>query len=404
MTDDQQWQAPGSAVPPPPPKAVPPSVAQAAPPSAPDFPGPAGGGWVPPPKPGLIPLRPMTLGTILGAAFQTLRRSPAILAPALMLSLAVALIQSLGSAGFLTQYFGAVSDLGNTSVSGSSSGSIATSLTSSFLGILFTSLASGVLTLFITAIVQGLVTVQVASSTLGNRLRLGAIWRQMRGRRGAVLGWAALTGLVSLLAIAIVAGLLVLIGLTGSAGIVVAVLLGLLLGSGMLILFVWLWVKLGFVPAAIVLERTSIRSSMSRSWRLTRGAFWRIFGTRLLVAAMLYVATQIIATPVALIFSLAGAVLQPNGATTAAASSSLVLSVIITQAVTAVITSVGLVVATATSALLYLDQRMRLEGLDLDLARFSERRQAGERGLPDPFLRADSAASLPSSSAPSGAV
>ena len=404
MTDDQQWHAPGSAVPLPPPKAVPPSPAQAAPPSAPDFPGPAGGGWVPPPKPGLIPLRPMTLGTILGAAFQTLRRSPAILAPALLLSLAVALIQALGSAGFLTQYFGAVSDLGNASISGSSFGSTTTSLTSSFLGILFTSLASGVLTLFITAIVQGLVTVQVASSTLGTRLRLGAIWRRMRGRRGAVLGWAALTGLVSLLAIAIVAGLLVLIGLTGTAGVVVAVLLGLLLGSGLLILFVWLWVKLGFVPAAIVLERTSIRSSMSRSWRLTRGAFWRIFGTRLLVAAMLYVATQIIATPVALIFSLAGAVLQPNGATTAAASSSLVLSVIITQAVTAVITSVGLVVATATSALLYLDQRMRLEGLDLDLARFSERRQAGERGLPDPFLRADSAASLPSSSAPSGAV
>jgi membrane-anchored glycerophosphoryl diester phosphodiesterase (GDPDase) len=196
----------------------------------------------------------------------------------------------------------------------------------------------------------------------------------------------------------------VLIGLTGSAGIVVAVLLGLLLGSGMLILFVWLWVKLGFVPAAIVLERASIRSSMSRSWRLTRGAFWRIFGTRLLVAAMLYVATQIITTPVALIFSLAGTVLQPNGATTAAASSSLVLSVIITQAVTAVIASVGLVVATATSALLYLDQRMRLEGLDLDLARFTERRQAGEHGLPDPFLPADSAASVPSSPAASGAV
>lgn len=404
MTDDQQWQAPGSAVPPPPPKAVPPSVAQGAPPSAPDFPGLAGGGWVPPPKPGLIPLRPMTLGTILGAAFQTLRRSPAILAPALLLSLAVALIQSLGSAGFLTQYFGAVSDLGNSSISGSSSGSIPTSLTSSFLGILFTSLASGVLTLFITAIVQGLVTVQVASSTLGNRLRLGAIWRRMRGRRGAVLGWAALTGLVSLLAIAIVGGILVLIGLTGSAGIVVAVLLSLLLGSGMFILFVWLWVKLGFVPAAIVLERASIRSSMSRSWRLTRGAFWRIFGTRLLVAAMLYVATQIIATPVTLIFSLAGTALQPNGATTAAASSSLVLSVIITQAVTAVIASVGLVVATATSALLYLDQRMRLEGLDLDLARFTERRQAGEHGLPDPFLRADSAASVPSSPAASGAV
>ncbi|MDO9590615.1 MAG: hypothetical protein Q7J04_05675, partial [Microcella sp.] len=33
-------------------------------------------GWAPPPKPGLIPLRPLEFGTLLGATFQVLRRNP----------------------------------------------------------------------------------------------------------------------------------------------------------------------------------------------------------------------------------------------------------------------------------------------------------------------------------------
>jgi hypothetical protein len=330
----------------------------------------------------------MTLGTILGASFQTLRRNPgATLAPALILTAIVAVVQALGSAGFLTQYLGAVSDLTDSGASGSSSSPIDTSgLMSGLLGVVITSLGSSVLTLIVTAIIAGLVTLQVASSTLGTRLRLGSLWRRLEGRRGALIGWAFLTGGASLLAIGVVVGLLILLGSTGSAGAVAAILLGLLLGAGLFVVFVWLWVKLGFVPAGIVLERASIRASMGRSWRLTRGAFWRIFGIRLLVLAMIYVATQIIATPISLLFSLGGTILTPNGTTESAATSGLVLSVIVTQAVTAVISAVGLVVSTATTSLLYLDQRMRLEGLDLDLSGYVERRQAGSLGLRDPYL------------------
>lgn len=389
MTDDQQWQAPDSVAPS---RQPAPSGAPSAPANGPFGPppgsyAPPSPGWTVPPKPGLVPLRPMTLGTILGASFQTLRRNPsATLAPALVLSLIVALIQALSSAGFLTKYLGAVSDLSTNSASGGPL-QLSSQLTSSFLGFFLTSLASGVLSLFVTAIVQGIVTVQVASSTLGTRLRLGALWRRMRGRRGAIIGWAALSTVVSTLAIAVVAGLLVLIGLTGTVGVVIAVLLGVVLTAGLSVVAIWLWVKLGFVPQIIVLERAGIRRSMARSWALTRGAFWRTFGIRLLVVAMVSVAAQIIAGPISIAFSLGGTVLAPNGDTTAAATNALVLSTIITQAVTAVISAVGLVVVAATGALLYLDQRMRQEGLDLDLARYVEHRQAGMGDLADPYLR-----------------
>ena len=388
MTDDQQWQAPGSAIPP----HAPPAMGSPLPPVAPFAAGvPLAPGWTPPPKPGLIPLRVMTLGTILSASFQTLRRNPAAtVGPALVLSLVVALIQALGSAGFWTQYLGALSNLG--SPSSTSQTGFTAGLVSSSIGLVATSLGSGVLALIAGAIVQGIVTLQVASSTLGTRLRLSGLWRRMRGRRGAVIGWALLSGGVVLLAVAVIVGAVIALGSVGSVALLVAVLLGLLLGAGLFVVFVWLWVKLGFVPAIIVLERTSIRAAMRRSWALTRAGFWRIFGIRLLVAAMIGIATNIVTTPISLIFSIAGGVLTPTGSTAAGAGQTLVITLIVTQAVTAVISAVGLVLSASTLALLYLDQRMRFEGLDLDLARYVEYRQAGGQDLRDPYLAPERAA------------
>lgn len=377
MTDDPQWQAPGAAHLPPTPSSPAGPNAMPAAPGAP--------GWTPPPKPGLIPLRVMTLGTILGAAFQTLRRNPAsTLGPALILNLGIAVLQALLSVGAFTQYLGALTDYSDPT--GAPPTGLSSGLISGFLGVVGTSLVSGVLLLVVSSIVQAIVTIQVASSTLGTRLRLGGLWRRMRGRRIAVVAWALLSGLVSVLAVGVVAGLLVALGFTGPAGVVVAVLLGLLLGAGLLVVFAWLWVKLGFVPAIIVLERAPIRAAMRRSWQLTRGAFWRIFGIRLLVVAMISVATSIVTTPVSLIFGVFNGVLAPTGSTTASSSQTLVLTLVVTQSISAVVSAVGLVISSSTLSLLYLDQRMRTEGLDLDLARYVENRQAGHQELRDPYL------------------
>lgn len=386
MTDAPQWQAPDSA-----PSTSGSVSGPAAPPPPIGAPLPSAPlGWTPPPKPGLIPLRPMTLGTILGASFQTLRRNPAAtLGPALVLSLIVAVIQALGSAGFLSQYVGALSDYTDptsTPPEGLSSG-----LISGYLGTVGASLGSGILSLVVAAIVQGIVTLQVASSTLGTRLRLAGLWRRLRGRRAAIIGWALLSGVVSLLAVVVVGGLLVLVGLTGPGGVAVAVLLGFVFFLGLFVAFAWLWVKLGFVPAILVLERSKIRAAMRRSWDLTRGAFWRLFGIRLLVALMIGVASSIITTPVALIFTLSSGVLAPGGATEAGMAQSLVIQLIVTQAITAVVSAVGLVISSAALSLLYLDQRMRTEGLDLDLARYVEHRQAGQQDLRDPYLEPERA-------------
>ncbi len=40
----------------------------------------------------------------------------------------------------------------------------------------------------------------------------------------------------------------------------------------------------------------------------------------------------------------------------------------------------------SATALIYIDLRMRKEGLDVELVRFVEARQAGDASVPDPYL------------------
>ena len=61
---------------------------------------------------------------------------------------------------------------------------------------------------------------------------------------------------------------------------------------------------------------------------------------------------------------------------------------LLTQVVTLLIQSVAVVVQSTATALVYIDCRMRHEGLDLDLLTYVERRDAGATGLAGPLPRA----------------
>jgi hypothetical protein len=65
----------------------------------------------------------------------------------------------------------------------------------------------------------------------------------------------------------------------------------------------------------------------------------------------------------------------------------------------ALISAITSIISSATSSLLYIDLRIRKEGLDLELIRFVEARQSGDSSLPDPY--APTAAAAPSPAATS---
>lgn len=362
-----------------PPQGYGPPQAQAVPqrPFAPAGPA-ASQGWTPPPKPGLIPLRPLTLGTVLGASFMVMRRNPKpTFGFALLLVGLTTLLSLVAAGGVLLLTTSRIAQAGTAEdAEAISAGGIA--------GIFLSLLVPLVISLIATAVLQGVISLEVARGTLGERLRMRGLWRLARGRIGALIGWvllvtAAVT-VATVVVVAIAAGLAAL----GDPGAGLAVLLVVLALLGATVVGVWLGVRLAFVASAIVLERLPIREAVRRSWRLTHGYFWRTFGILLLVYAIYSVASQVVVTPITFIGSFIVS-LSSVGSDPESLFIGIAILYGIIIIVSVVVGAVGTVIQSAAAALLYIDLRIRKEGLDLELARTVEQRQAGLTP-PDPYL------------------
>lgn len=391
VSDSTPWQPPGgsgagttpppSAFPPPsaypPPGAVPPAQA------APFGPGPAlpppTAGWTPPPKPGLIPLRPLTLGTLLGASFQVIRRNPRPMFGFSLLLTGLLFVFTLLGVGFFT--FLSVARLA-TAV-GPDAETIAIG---SAAGVILSTLIPIGLSVAVIAVLQGIVVLEVARGTLGEKLKLGGLWRAAKGRIGALIGWALLATTVVVVAITLVVLLIVLIiAFGGEVGLGIGILLAVLASLASIAVGFWLWTRLCLVPSVLVLERLPLRAAIPRAWSLTVGYFWKTLGIQLLVAVILSTVSYIVSLPLSIVMVLGVGLFSPTGDMDAALAV-VIVTYILTIVVTIVVGAVSSVVQSATTGLIYIDIRMRKEGLDLELSRFVEARQAGDSSIADPYL------------------
>jgi ABC-type nickel/cobalt efflux system permease component RcnA len=144
-------------------------------------------------------------------------------------------------------------------------------------------------------------------------------------------------------------------GINGAAGAVV----GIVAGLAWLAVAIYLGCMLGLTPAIIVLERQKIFSAMSRSFKLVRNDFWRVFGIWLLGQIVAGVISSAVSVP----FSIGGEILLAGASTTVVALAAMVILSIgsaISQIITAPFAA-GIVV------LLYTDRRIRSEAFDLVL-------------------------------------
>lgn len=329
----------------------------------------------------------MTLGTILGASFRVLRRNPRPVVGFSLIIHAIVLLITLVVTGIFTinalnGYFQAFS-----------SGEVSQASASSALGsVLLAEVGAVVTGLFAyagRAILQGIVTMDVARGTIGEKLPLRALWARARGRILVLVGWALLVVAVALVALVVLFGadvLLFMIG--GGAGIAVGVVLLILILAGGAVLAAFLWTKLSLVPSALVLERLTLGKAIRRSWGLTRGFFWRTFGIELLVAVMVAIAASIVEFPVTIVVEILSLLANPTGVSNSASSLTSVFGAteIASSIASAIAETVTAIIATASTALIYIDLRMRKEGLDLQLVRFVDARAAGQTDVPDPYL------------------
>lgn len=291
-------------------------------------------------EPGIVPPRPLQVGDILGGAFRAVRFAPMTMFGLTLVVLMAAQLLGLGAGYGLARQFGESlvpfdEDFG-TSV------------------LLSWSTVTALLANQLTSVVIGMGLYHtVVAGAWARRVRPSEALRHMLSRMWPALGYTALTGAA---AVAAVAPLVVLITPMFSRNTEGAVLLLLLMVVVVVALGVLVSTRLLLAPCAIAVEGLGPLRAIRRSWTLTRGMFWRLFG----IYALSSIVISMAASTVSGVFSFAGGLLGVADANLALVG--------ITTASQLSATVLSLPLITAVQALLYVDARIRREGYDLQLS------------------------------------
>ncbi|WP_369068759.1 hypothetical protein [Kineococcus terrestris] len=323
-----------------------------------------GGGWQAPPappappRPGIVPLRPLGLGEIWDGAFRAFRLNPRAMVGLSALVVGVTTVVIVIANVVLTRDVVGLASQLETGAAGPAEA----------LGALQRSvplfLVSTLLQVVAVLVLNGMLILAVSRAVLGQRTGLAELWRLTRPR---VLALVAVSLLVTV-AVLVLGALLLAPGIAllatevsvgaGALALVAGLLAWLVLGA-------FVYVRWALATPALLLERLGVGASLGRSWRLVRGSWWRVFG----ILALTSVVATVVVTAVQAPFSLLSGAATFFSAQEVPGTAEIVLS----QTVTGIGTLLGSVVAypflASVTALVYVDLRMRREGLDVELHR-----------------------------------
>ncbi|MFE9407723.1 glycerophosphoryl diester phosphodiesterase membrane domain-containing protein [Streptomyces sp. NPDC006704] len=322
---------------------------------------PPGGNWnhnygrPPAAKPGVIPLRPLGVGEILDGAVSAAR---AHWRTVVGLTLAVAVVSQTAQL-LTTRFILPAPATVDPNATGAEAINQAFDAMQSSLLALMPSVIIGQLATMLTTAVLALV---VSRSVLGRSVTPGALWAEARPRLLSLFG---LVGLLTLLFTAITAVGILPGALLGGGGGAALTALG---GLAACVVTLWLYIRYILAGPALMLERQGIVQALRRSGKLTSNSWWRVLGITLLALLLTVIVAMIIELPFGVLAMAVdstsfGDVI--NGTAPDFGWAYLIIS------------GIGGVIASAityplfggVTALLYIDQRIRREALDLELAR-----------------------------------
>jgi membrane-anchored glycerophosphoryl diester phosphodiesterase (GDPDase) len=321
-------------------------------------------GWAPPPvvKPGVIPLRPLGVGEILDGAVTTIRRNPG---PMLGLSAIVAVITQLLGAALGYLLFQDIPDIESLSPTASFF-----DVMNALAGLIGASAIVVIVTWIATVLLTGILTVVVSRAVLGEKPTVGQSWGAARPRLPRLLLLTIVYSLIWLIPF-LVAGLVgVLLASTGLDDAGIAGIVGILLLLAIPVA-IWLYVRYALSSPALMLESTprlatgtsrpiGVFAALRRSAELVHGSWWRLFGILLLILLIAGIISQVISVPFALpAFFLDE---QPS-------DNQFLLTLVVSALGGIVAATITAPFTAAATALLYVDRRIRREGLDIELAR-----------------------------------
>ncbi|MFD8524968.1 glycerophosphoryl diester phosphodiesterase membrane domain-containing protein [Streptomyces capillispiralis] len=324
-----------------------------------------GGGWGngwggPPPaaKPGVIPLRPLGVGEILDGAVSTMRTYWRTI---LGISLTVAVLTEI----VVVLLQGLVLDSSSTAALNDPSATLG-ELTDAMGDALLNSGVVFLITLVGTVAATALLTTVTSRAVLGKPVTTGEAWRDARPQVVKLFGLICLLLLITagIITAGALPGFLVTLAAGGEVGLGLTVL-G-VVGAGVLAL--WLMIRFSLASPTLMLEKQGIVKAMSRSAKLVRGSWWRVFGIQLLATLIANVVASIIVIP----FTFLAAALGGEGVSgfLNTAGGDIGWTFLIVSGIGSVIGAmITFPITAGVTVLLYIDQRIRREALDLELAR-----------------------------------
>lgn len=316
----------------------------------------------------LFPLRPLSVGEVLGAAVRIYRRraKSMLVLSAAVHGVAYVLITALTGASMLP-LIGETRAMLESPEPGPGSATVMT--LSQALSTLGTSLVTGLISMVAAAMVTAVLTRVAIGEATGEPLRDSELWPTLRSLALPAIGVSALVGLLILVATAvpIALGLApLLIWQEANAITIIAVLVGLIAS---IVLAIWLYARTLLAVPALVVEKPGVVGAIRRSFALTAGRrMWRVLGLGVLLSVLYYVAVQMLSG----VFSVVGTV-----AYVAILLATNMEGIVLGVVVLTVVMMLGAYIATfllapylsSGTAAIYADNRMRHEAWDIELNR-----------------------------------
>ncbi|MER6811428.1 hypothetical protein ABT299_19330 [Spirillospora sp. NPDC000708] len=293
-----------------------------------------------------VPFRPMSISEMLDGSIAGIRRRPRT---ALGVALAFSAVTQVASS--VAAYFFIGNEARDEVTPGVLLRSFGAQMTLAVMGLVLS--AYGILVL------SGLLAPILGRELVGLPIAPRQAWRDARPRLGRLAATAAVVLLVPLAAmVAPIIPFILLVASDAHPALgVLAAVIGFPVGIA---LMVWSYILLVLAVPAVVLERTTVVGALRRARVLSKGRWFRTCGTLLLAILitvfMGFFALRIPFLVIQLIFFGVGS----DGGSTVGALAVDTAGRIISWAVV-------LPFDAGVIALLYMDRRMRREGLDLDL-------------------------------------
>ena len=345
----------------------------------------------PPPRRGIIPLHPIDFGTLFSASFAVIKHNPKLMFGALSALPAALLLLASG-------VFIAVSIMQPSAIAAF----LILTAPLAIVGILAGSVA-----------LQGLALANARAAILGEKQSFRVLWSHVRPAFWRLLGFTLLIGAMAL-GLAVVIGLFALLvyGLAAAsdpaAGVIATIILMFFVFLIFVPLIIWVSTKLLFAPSMIVFEGAEPTAALARSWRLTRGRFWVALGITAIIGAMSALVGFIADLPGTLLSMFAPLAMSSDPAAASATEideiggGTFIALMVLTAVLQVLPTFVQLfssALTTSASSIVYVDARMRTDGLAQSLQWYAAQREAGVPAdqLPDPFAPA---ATSPAQTAP----